>query len=123
MNLNCTVFLFFLTVPEMVENLNAAFILDGNFDTTTQQWEIDLNITWERPTNPNGIITNYSVTVYQTDNSSNVVYRSSRTQPNVVASVMVAAYVNYTVTVSAFTSAGEGEDNSFITISPEAGMF
>ena len=70
----------------------------------------------------NGVITTYNVTVYRNDDSSDVVYSNSiLTTPNVTSPVVVPANTDYTVTVAASTSAGQGKE-SFITItSPEAG--
>ena len=94
----------------------------ANFNSTLHIWTIDIYITWEVPVYPNGIITTYSVTVYQTDNSSDILFGDSTlTSPNVTASVMVPAYTNYTVSVAASTSAGEGDESTVTITSPQAG--
>ena len=110
--------------PGKVGDLNAVFEESpAQFSTTTQQWTIDINITWSEPLFPNGVITSYSVTVYRTDNTSDVEYsNASITVPNVTVSVAVPAYTNYTVSVAASTSAGQGPEDSVIIQSPEAGI-
>ena len=107
----------------MVENLDAEFVSDGSdFSSVNYMWTINIDITWEEPLNPNGVITTYSVTVYQTDNSSDIVYSNSiLTAPNVIAPVVVPANTDYTVTVTASTEAGQGEESSITITSPEAG--
>ena len=71
---------------------------------------------------PNGVITSYSVTVYQTDNASDIIYSNDTLiAPNVTASVMVLAVTNYTVSVAASTSAGQGDESTVTVESPEAG--
>ena len=113
----------FSSAPEMVENLGAAFISDGSvFNSMNNMWTIDIDITWEEPVNPNGVITAYNVTVYQTDDLSDIVYSNDMlTTPNVTASVEVPAYTNYTVSVAASTSAGQGDESTVSITSPEAG--
>ena len=85
-----------------------------------------LNICWEEPhaehVEPNRVITSYEVTVAQTDNSSAIVYTNdSLTVTSVTQSVMVLPFTNYTVTVRASTSAGQGEAAITSFKSPEAG--
>ena len=80
-------------------------------------------ITWDEPTNPNGDITSYEVTVHQTDNPSVIVYTNATlTVTSVTPSVRVLPFTNYTVTVAANTSAGQGEGDTTIIESPQAGM-
>ena len=78
---------------------------------------------WNVPMFSNGIITGYNVTVYQTDDPGDVVYSNNGiTDLNVTAeSVMVLPYTDYTVSVSASTSAGQGDETTTIITSPEAG--
>ena len=86
-------------------------------------YTIDINITWDEPIYPNGVITAYNVTVYQTANSSDVVYRDgSITNLTVTESVMVLPFTDYTVSVSASTSAGQGDETTVTVESPQAGM-
>ena len=121
--LSCLFVYIFHTVPEKVQNLDANFVSAvSEFNTTTQQWTIDINITWSEPLFPNGVITLYNVTVYRTDNTSDVEYSNAGiTVPNVTVSVTVQAYTNYTVSVAASTSAGQGPESLFTIESPEAG--
>ena len=122
--LSCLFVYIFHTVPEKVQNLDANFVSAvSEFNTTTQQWTIDISITWSAPLFPNGVITSYNVTVYRTDNTSDVEYsNASITVPNVTVSVTVPAYTNYTVSVAASTSVGQGPEESVIIQSPEAGI-
>ena len=79
---------------------------------------------WDEPTNPNGVITSYNVTVYQTDGSNDVIFSDiAVTATTVTESVMALPYTNYTVAVTASTSAGEGEEESVIETSPQAGTY
>ena len=81
-----------------------------------------LNISWEEPVEPNGVTTSHEVTVAQTDNSSAIVYTDdSLTVTSVTQSVMVLPFTNYTVTVTASSSAGQGEEVMTRFESPEAG--
>ena len=107
----------------MVENLDAAFVSDGSvFNSMNNMWTIDIDITWEEPVNPNGVITAYNVTVYKTDDLSDIVYSNNAvTDTSVTASVEVPAYTDYTVSVAASTSAGQGEEATVNITSPEAG--
>ena len=83
-----------------------------------------IDITWDEPSYPNGVITSYNVTIYQTDNSSDVVYSNdSMTDLAVTESVMILPYTNYTVTVAASTSAGQGDEVAITILSPEAGIY
>ena len=69
-----------------------------------------LDVSWEEPINPNGVITSYEVTVAEADNSSNIVYTNySLTVTSIHQTVMIQSFTNYTVTVAASTSAGQGE--------------
>ena len=105
----------FHTAPETVEGLSAAFITDDSqFNSMSQLWAISINISWSQ--------TLYNVTVYRTDNSADVVYSNDAlTDTSVTPSVMVPAFTNYTVTVAASTSAGQGEAVSLTIQSPQAG--
>ena len=94
------------------------------FNSTTRIYTLDIVITWDEPSNPNGVITFYEVNVTQTDDSGIVVYsNSSLPVPNVIESVMVLPFTNYTVTVAASTSAGQGDEVAISIESPEAGKY
>ena len=114
----------FLTVaPGQADNLHVSFDSTGSsYDADMHMYTLDMTVTWERPIYPNGVITSYKVTVTQTDNSSVIVYTDdSLTVPSVTQSVMVLPFTNYTVTVTASTSAGQGVPECVIEASPEAG--
>ena len=113
----------FTAEPGQVENLAASFVSTGSmFNSTIRMYTLDMDITWDEPIYPNGVITSYEVTVYQTDNSSVIVYTNTAlTVTSVTPSVMVLPFTDYTVTVAASTSAGQGEDISVNELSPEAG--
>ena len=106
-----------------MENLNDFFNDTGaSFNPSSRMYTLDIVITWDEPSNPNGIITFYEVNVTQTDDSGIVVYsNSSLPVPNVTESVMVLPFTNYTVTVAASTSAGQGDEVAINIESPEAG--
>ena len=108
--------------PGVVRDLNALFILSGSvFNTISRMYTLNIDISWSEPINPNGVITAYSVTVYQTDNSSDVVYSNDAvTDLAVTESVMVLPFTNYTVNVAASTSAGQGNEITIIIPSPDA---
>ena len=91
------------------------------FDASARKYTLDIDITWNEPMYPNGVITFYEVNVTQTDDSSTVVYSNDGLPvPNVTESVMVLPFTDYTVTVAASTSAGQGDPDSVIVLSPEA---
>ena len=117
----CTLYVFTSTEPGQVGNLHASFATTGSFVSSTRMYTLDMTITWNEPTNPNGDITSYKVTVYQTDSSSDIVYTATLSVPNVTQSVMVLPFTNYTVTVAASTSVGQGDKMFFTIQSPEAG--
>ena len=111
--------------PGPVRNITASFVdADSVFDPITRMLNLNIDIAWIEPINPNGVITAYNVTVYQTDNSSDVVFSNAAvTDLAVTESVMVLPYTNYTVTVAASTSAGQGDETTIIILSPEAGIY
>ena len=111
------------TAPGPVEGLTASFDTAGStFNTTSRMYTLNISIMWDEPTNPNGVITSHNVTVYQTDDPNNIIFSDSAvTATTVTESVMALPYTNYTVAVTASTSAGEGEEESVIETSPQAG--
>ena len=114
---------YLCTEPGQVNNLEATFSVNTTFNSTSRMHTLDVNISWNEPINPNGVITAYSVTVYQTDDSSDVVYSNDAvTDLAVTESVMVLPFTDYTVTVAASTSAGQGDETTIIILSPEAGI-
>ena len=112
-------------MPGPVINLNASFVdasIDSVYNSATGMLNLSVEIEWDEPMFPNGVLMDYSVTVYQTENSSNVVYSDDSIAGLTVTaeSVMVLPFTNYTVSVSASTSAGQGEETTTIITSPEA---
>ena len=85
-------------------------------------YTLDMDISWDEPTYPNGDITSYEVTVSRTDDSNDIVYNDDiLAGTSVTPSVMVLPFTNYTVTVAASTSAGQGEGVNITIESPQAG--
>ena len=113
----------FSTAPSQVRELSAEFVfVESDFNSTARMWDLDISITWTQPMYPNGQIDSYNVTVYETAAASNVVYSNDAvTDTSVTASVEVPAYTDYTVSVAASTSAGQGEEATVNITSPEAG--
>ena len=116
-------YVFYSTEPGPVVTLRAIFnTSELDFNSTTRMYTLDMIITWDEPDNPNGVITSYEVTVQQTDNPSVTVYTNATlTVTSVTPSVMVLPFTNYTVTVAASTSEGQGENTRITVESPEAG--
>ena len=112
-------------MPGRVEDLTASFnAMGASFNTSTRMHSLDIDIYWSEPTYPNGVIDHYTVSVYETGNSSAVVYRSdSVLVSGVTEPVHVLPYTNYTVRVFASTSAGEGPHSTIVIESPEAGTY
>ena len=112
----------FSTEPGPVRNLEASFnTTDLDFNPTMRMYTLDMNITWDEPANPNGVITSYEVTISRTNDSTDIVYTNTTTVTSVTPSVTVLPFTNYTVTVAASTTEGQGESISVIELSPEAG--
>ena len=118
-----TYIVYICAEPGQVGNLNASFTASGGmFDSISQMYTLNIDITWDEPMFPNGIITSYEVNVIRTDDPNDVVYSNdSITDSAVTESVMVLPFTNYTVTVAASTSAGQGEAFSITIESPQAG--
>ena len=87
-------------------------------------YDLNVNISWEAPLEPNGVILRYSYSLVETYNTSNVITEDTNTTDlSVLDSVTVSPFTNYTATVVAFTSAGGGNSVMEVAISPEAGKF
>ena len=87
-------------------------------------YNLNVNISWEAPSNPNGVILGYNYSLMETSNSSNVIIEYTNTALlSVQQSVMVAPFTNYTATVVALTNAGSGEPVMNVALSPEASKF
>ena len=112
-------------MPGQVESLNASFISTGAvFDSDSRMYDLTLEIEWDEPTYPNGMIVSYNVTVFRTANPSEVVFSDeSLMVTSVTPSVVALPFTNYTVNVAASTSAGQGDENSVTIESPEAGIY
>ena len=115
-------YLFSSVVPSQVRNLNADFITTGAmFDSN--MYTLSINISWEEPAYLNGDITSYEVIVARTDDDDDLVFTNSNvTVLNIIAeSVVLLPFTSYTVSVAASTLAGQGESESLVRLSPEAG--
>ena len=87
-------------------------------------YDLNINISWEAPSEPRGVILAYSYRLVETANTSNVIIEDTNTTDlSVLESVTVSPFTNYTATVVAFTSAGSGDSVMEIALSPEAGKF
>ena len=108
-----------------MRNLNVEYIAElTNFSRASRMYNLNVNISWEAPSNPNGVILGYSYSLMETSNSSNVIIEyTNTTLLSAELSVMVTPFTNYTATVVAFTSAGGGEPVMEVALSPEAGKF
>ena len=115
--------MIFPAVPGQVENLTASFdTTEAVFDPENRMYSLSIEIDWDNPTFPNGEIVSYNVSVFRTDDTSDVVYSDTSLAVATVAdSVMVLPFTDYTVTVAASTSAGQGEETSVTVESPQAG--
>ena len=83
--------------------------------------DVTLSISWSQPLYPNGDILSYEVIVTQTSDPSVVIYGENVTDTEVMPSVMVLPFTDYTVSVAASTSAGQGDESTVTVESPEAG--
>ena len=112
-----------ITVPSPVQNLAVTFLSDSStYNSTTRTYYIPVNISWEPPEFPNGMIITYS---YQLEDSTAneivLIGNTTATNLSVEESVTVSPFTNYTATVVAFTSAGRGDAAIEVVTSPEAG--
>ena len=82
---------------------------------------VTLNISWSRPLYPNGLILSYEVIVTQTSDSSVVIYEENVNNVEIMPEVMILPFTNYTVSVAASTSAGQGDESTVTITSPQAG--
>ena len=107
-----------------MQNVELVFLDMDNFDRVSNMYNLNVNISWEAPSNPNGVILGYNYSLMQTSNRDNVIIEyTNTTLLSAEQSVMVAPFTNYTATVVAFTSAGSGESVMEVALSPEAGKF
>ena len=112
-------------MPGPVRNLNVEYIAElTNFNSESRMYNLIVNISWEAPSNPNGVILGYNYSLLQTSNSDNVIIQNTNTTMlSAELSVMVTPFTNYTATVVAFTSSGGGEPVLQVALSPEASKF
>ena len=107
-----------------MQSVELVFLEPADFSRSSRMYDLNVNISWEPPAYPNGVILGYNYTVMETSNPNNmVVAYTNTTLLSVERSVMVFPFTNYTATVVAFTSAGSGESAMDIATSPEAGKF
>ena len=112
------------TVPGPVRNVELVFLNTDNFDSVSNMYNLNVNISWSPPSNSNGVILGYNYSLMETSNSSNVIIEyTNTTLLSAEQSVMVVPFTNYTATVVAFTSAGSGDPVMEVALSPEAGKF
>ena len=86
-------------------------------------YNLNVNIFWDPPSNPNGVILGYNYSLVETSNSNMIIEYTNTMMLSAELSVMVAPFTNYTATVVAFTSAGGGEAVTQVALSPEASKF
>ena len=116
-----TILFVSFTVPGPVQNVELVFSEPANFSRASRMYDLNVNISWEAPSNPNGVILGYNYSLMETSNSSNVIIEYTNTALlSVRQSVMVAPFTNYTATVVALTNAGSGEPVMDVALSPEA---
>ena len=107
-----------------MQNVELVFLNTDDFNSESRMYNLNVNISWEAPSNPNGVILGYNYSLMETSNSNNVIIEYTNTALlSAEHNVMVAPFTNYTATVVAFTSAGRGKPVMQVTLSPEAGKF
>ena len=84
---------------------------------------VTLSILWSQPPYPNGDILSYEVIVTRTSDPSVVIYGENVTDTEVMPSVMALPFTDYTVSVAASTSAGQGDESTVSITSPQAGTY
>ena len=120
--------LYLFTVPGPVQNLRVMYTAElSNFNSVSRMYDLNVTISWEAPSEPRGVILEYSYRLVETANTNNVIIEYTNTTDlsvlSVVESVTVAPFTNYTATVVAYTSAGGGNSVMEVAISPEASKF
>ena len=101
------------TASGPVRNLMANIVIAAPFNIT---------ISWTAPEEPNGDITHYVYTVNDTATGA-LIIGGTTTGTSIVDLPLtnVVPFTNYTVSVLAVNSAGNGEDSTITTVSPETG--
>ena len=117
--------LYLFTAPGPVQNLRVMYTAElSNFNRLSRMYDLNVTISWNAPSEPNGVILAYSYHLVETDNTSTVIIEDTNTtDPSVLDSVTVSPFTNYTATVVAYTSAGGGNAAIEVAISPEASKF
>jgi hypothetical protein len=123
-----TAVLLFSAVPTAPQNVVLTFGLQSpTFDPDSQILNTTVNVSWVTPLEPNGVITNYFVNIYSSDDVMDNVISETAVAGNVVSSqfmVSVSPYVQYRASVRAATSEGSSDtEMSAPQFSPEAGMY
>ena len=107
-----------------MQSVELVFLEPTNFNSVSRIYDLNVNISWEAPSEPRGRILEYSYRLVATSDSGDVIIAyTSTTLLSAEHSVMVFPFTNYTATVVAFTSAGRGESVMEVALSPEAGKF
>ena len=122
----CCLYLF--TAPGPVQNLRVMYTAElTDFNQSSRTYDLNVTISWEAPSEPRGVILEYSYRLVETDNTNNVIIEDTNTtDPSVLLvldSITVSPFTNYTATVVAYTSAGGGNSVIEVAISPEASKF
>ena len=107
-----------------MQNVELMFLEPADFNRLPRMYDLIVNISWEAPSKPRGVILAYSYRLVATCGSGNVIIEyTNTTLLSVQQSVMGSPFTNYTATVVAFTSAGSGDSAMEVALSPEAGKF
>ena len=105
----------------MVTNLDAEFGPSTFFDPDSRLHTLNISISWDEPVNPNGVTVSYQVNVTNTELNTEIYSDSNVAGLEVTELVMVLPFTDYTVTVAASTSAGQGDKVFVVIVSPQAG--
>ena len=112
------------SVPELVRNLTAMFVVDGfeMYDTSSGLYNITVSISWNEPSVLNGELSHYNYRINSEQNSNAVLTAMNTTETSVTPRVSVMPFTSYTVFVSAVTGGGKGMETDVTIVSPEAGI-
>ncbi|XP_064396510.1 phosphatidylinositol phosphatase PTPRQ-like isoform X2 [Halichondria panicea] len=108
--------------PSAVQGLMPEFniVVPTSYNATSGLYEGMLNISWSEPLTPNGVITGYTYTVKGPTPDTDTVYSANITDTDVTVDASLLPASNYTVTVTASTTAGPGDSLMATVIVPEA---
>ena len=108
-------------VPGPVETLALTFVEEtAVYNKDDNMYMLQANISWQPPLEPNGVITKYTYTLEESNNSM-LLSSDTTNKTSVSVDVSVSPYTNYTVRVQGFTSIGPGNESVTTTLSLEAG--